>query len=159
MDKDLKQILEYLQEKRNFDFTGYHTAMVQRRIKDRFSATKCESSRNYFVYLQENPQELDNLLDVLTINVSRFFRNTLTFEYIADFILPAVFYQKPLDTCQSLRIWSAGCSQGEEAYSAAILINEYQDKVFDKLYRSLAKKRLSDSWGGRHPFRKIPKIL
>ncbi len=123
MNNDLKLILNYLNEKRGFDFSGYRTAMVERRVRQRFPSTKCTNYNNYFHYLPENPAELDNLIDVLTINVSRFFRDTLTFAYIAARVLPAVVYQKKEAMDRSLRIWSAGCSMGEEPYSIAILIN------------------------------------
>lgn len=128
MADDLKRILNYLNEKRCFDFSGYRTSMVERRARQRFPFTKCRNFSEYFHYLQQNPDELDNLLNVLTINVSRFFRDTLTFEYIFDRILPAVAYQKKEDHDHNLRIWSSGCSMGEEPYSIAILINEFLKK-------------------------------
>ena len=87
------------------------------------------SYNDYFNYLQENPDELDNLLDVLTINVSRFFRDTLTFEYIADRVLPAIVYEKKKAADHSIRVWSAGCAkEREEPYSIAILIHELFEK-------------------------------
>jgi len=128
MNNDLKRILNYLKEKRSFDFSGYRTSMVERRVKHRFPSIKCKSYHAYFHYLQENPDELDNLLDVLTINVSRFFRDTLAFEYIVDRVLPAIIHPKKGTTDRSLRIWSAGCAMGEEPYSIAILIHEFLEK-------------------------------
>jgi chemotaxis protein methyltransferase CheR len=128
MNNDLKLILNYLHEKRGFDFSGYRISMVERRVKERFSSTKCKNYNDYLNYLQENLAELDNLLDVLTINVSRFFRDTLTFEYIADRVLPAIVREKQGAQDRSLRVWSAGCSMGEEPYSMAILIHELFEK-------------------------------
>ncbi len=110
MSKDLAIILNYLKEKRGFDFSGYRIPMVARRVQQRFPSIKCETYSDYFNYLQENPDELDNLLDVLTINVSRFFRDTLTFEYIADGVLPAIVYEKKKAADPSIRAWSAGCA-------------------------------------------------
>lgn len=133
MNNDLKRILNYLNEKRGFDFSGYRPSMIERRVRQRFPFTKCKNYNNYFHFLQENPDELDNLIDVLTINVSRFFRDTLTFEYIADRVLPAIIHQKEGGIDRSLRIWSAGCSMGEEPYSIAILINEYFEREALKL--------------------------
>jgi len=124
MEKELERILNYLKEIRGFDFSGYRTSMVERRVKKRFPLTKCKNYNEYLHSLQENPDELDNLIDVLTINVSRFFRDTLAFEYIADRVLLAIIYQKKESDDRSLRVWSAGCSTGEEPYSIAILINE-----------------------------------
>jgi len=109
MNNDLKPILNYLNEQRSFDFSGYRTPMVERRVKQRFPSIKCKDYNTYLHYLQENPDELDNLIDVLTINVSRFFRDTLMFEYFADRILPAVIRQKNETGDRTLRIWSSGC--------------------------------------------------
>jgi len=127
MEKTLKKVLAYLHENCGFDYSGYRMTMVERRTRQRTLATKCKDVDGYFHYLQNTPNELDKLINALTINVSRFFRNPLTFDYLADQILPPVFQKK---TClsQALRVWSTGCSMGEEAYSIAILINEYLEK-------------------------------
>ena len=133
MSKDLALILNYLNKKRGFNFSGYRTSMLERRVRQRFPSTKCKNYNDYFHFLRENSDELDNLIDMLTINVSRFFRDTLTFEYIAGRILPAIVYEKKATMDRSLRIWSAGCSMGEEPYSVAILINELFKKEDLKL--------------------------
>jgi chemotaxis protein methyltransferase CheR len=128
MDKDLEILLNYLKEKRGFDFSGYRPAMIERRLMQRFSATGCKDRTSYLDYLQGHPDELDMLVDVLTINVTRFFRNTLAFDYMADRILPVIVFEKKNWRDPSLRIWSAGCATGEEPYSIAILVRELQRK-------------------------------
>ena len=128
MNYDLKCILSFLQSSRNLDFSGYRESMVERRINRRFALTKTQDPVEYLCYLREHPDETDNLIDSLTINVSRFFRDSLTFEYIAGRILPAIIHQKNEARDQSLRVWSAGCAMGEESYSAAILIHEFLKK-------------------------------
>ncbi len=127
-DNDLHRIIDYLMEKRGFDFAGYHPPMLARRIASRLTATRCKDLRDYLCRLQENASELDQLLNVLTINVSRFFRDTLTFELLACRILPAMILEKVQAQDQSLRIWSAGCAMGEEPYSLAIMIHELLEK-------------------------------
>jgi chemotaxis methyl-accepting protein methylase len=121
---DLKPILDYLMEKRGFDFSGYHPAMLARRIGHRVTALNGKDFKDYLLHVKDNPAEIDRLLDVITINVSRFFRDTLTFELLADRILPAMVLEKARRRDLSLRIWSAGCAMGEEPYSVAILIHE-----------------------------------
>jgi len=122
--KGLQPILDYLLEERGFDFSGYHPAMLERRIGRRLTATACRDLKEYLDCLQQNAAEMDRLTDVITINVSRFFRDTLTFELIADRILPALIREKTEAGDHSLRVWSAGCAKGEEPYSLAILIHE-----------------------------------
>ena len=94
MNNDLRCILEFLKEKRGFDFSGYRSSMVKRRIDKRLFATECKDYKQYLHYVQEQADELDKLVDVLTINVSSFFRDTLIFEYIAHKILPAIVFEK-----------------------------------------------------------------
>jgi chemotaxis methyl-accepting protein methylase len=126
--KGLKPILDHLFKKRGFDFSGYHPAMLERRIGQRLAATSCKDFSDYLSCLQRKDDELDRLLDVITINVSLFFRNTLTFELIADRILPEIIREKTGTLDHSLRVWSAGCAKGEEPYSLAILIHELLEK-------------------------------
>ena len=124
MEKDLENILTYLDEKRGFDFSGYRPSMVERCISKRIRQTKNKDFVQYLDFINEHSDELNNLLDVLSINVSRFFRNTLTFEYISRKILPTIISEKMQAKDSSLRIWSAGCAHGEEPYSLAIILNE-----------------------------------
>ena len=124
MATDVGPILNYLYQQRGLDFSGYHPPMLVRRIAQRLGATGCADLGDYLVRLRRDGAELDCLLDVLTINVSRFFRDTLTFELIADRILPPLILEKTRQGDHSLRIWSAGCAGGEEPYSVAILIHE-----------------------------------
>ncbi len=137
MTEDLMPILEYLNEKRGFDFTGYHQPMLARRIGQRLTATACKGFREYLTYLQQNHGEFDHLIDIITINVSRFFRDTLTFELLADRILPAIIQEKAAAQDHSLRVWSAGCAKGEEPYSLAILIHELLCKEDVAMHRHI----------------------
>jgi chemotaxis protein methyltransferase CheR len=128
MNTVIRDILYCLRAERGLDFSGYRLSMVERRVAQRASGVGCGDLPSYLGYLSEHPDELDNLADVLTINVSRFFRNPLTFEYLASKILPRLVYEKKQQGDFMLRIWSAGCSFGEEAYSIAILIREILDR-------------------------------
>ncbi|MFH0724802.1 MAG: protein-glutamate O-methyltransferase CheR [Pseudomonadota bacterium] len=128
MPYDIAPILNCLHAKHDIDFTGYRISLIERQLTQRFSATSCDNVAEYLHYLQSNPDELDSLLDALTIHVSRFFRDPLTFEYIAHRVLPEVVHRKKELMDPSLRVWSAGCSMGEEPYSAAILIHELLEK-------------------------------
>ncbi|MCF8091313.1 MAG: hypothetical protein K9K40_02505 [Desulfotignum sp.] len=133
----LNHILCFLKEKRGVDFNGYHPDMLLRRIKKRITDTNCRDFTAYLSHLEQHADEIDLLLDVITINVSRFFRDTLTFELLADRTLPQIVMKKARSRDYSLRIWSAGCAMGEEPYSVAILVHELLNREGVALNRHL----------------------
>jgi len=128
MEYGLKRILDYLKDQRGFDFSGYRTSMLERRIEKRIFATQSKNLDDYFKYVKNFSVELDQLIDVFTINVSRFFRNSFIFEYISKMIIPSIIQTKIKNDDLNFRVWSAGCSFGEEPYSMAILLNEIINK-------------------------------
>jgi chemotaxis protein methyltransferase CheR len=123
-DKGLKPILDYLLEKGGYDFSGYRYPFLERRVTKRLAKTGCKDLGHYLAYLQANAPEIDRLVDVLTINVSKFFRDALAYQYLSDRVLPALVLAKKMAGDPLVRVWSAGCSTGEEAYSMAILLHE-----------------------------------
>lgn len=124
MDNDLAAIINLLRDRTGFDFSGYSPAMLERRISRRFVATDTGDKIAYYQYLTAHSDETAHLLNVLTIHVSSFFREPLTFEYIGKVLLPELCSGRETAGDRKLRIWSAGCSKGEEAYSVAMLLRE-----------------------------------
>ncbi|MBF0286980.1 MAG: protein-glutamate O-methyltransferase CheR [SAR324 cluster bacterium] len=129
MDASIQFILNILEKKIGLGFFEYHRPMIERQIMQRVEATESAHFSEYSNHLQKNEKEVICLLDVLTILVSQFFRDPLVFEYIGALILPELILKKSEMENNSLRIWSAGCSRGEEAYSMGILIKELVKKV------------------------------
>ncbi|NQT58460.1 MAG: protein-glutamate O-methyltransferase CheR [Bacteroidetes bacterium] len=124
MKQKIEKILQYVYEQRNYDFRGNHISMLQRRIDIRVHAANTSSYDEYYIYLSANHQELDELLHVLTINVSEFFRDPLVFEYLQSLIFTTM-QLKLQQNDPNVRIWSAGCSTGEEPYTLAIMLREF----------------------------------
>ena len=122
------KILEFLKSELNFDYSGYHIAMLERRIQNRIVNVGSTTSEAYFEHLQNNSDEPPRLIKNFKINVSQFFRDPLSFELLAKVIIPDIIAAKQRSHDYSIRIWSAGCSYGEEAYSLAMLFKEYFDK-------------------------------
>lgn len=159
----LKSILSLLKEQRGFDFSGYRTSMLERRVQKRVFASQSKNLDDYLSYLKEHPLELDNLIDVFTINVSRFFRNSLSFAYIIKIIIPDLFLTKTKEKDNSLRIWSAGCSFGEEPYSMAIILNEFLKKEdrnirLDIFATDIDKKAIKRASVGTYGFESIKTV-
>lgn len=128
-DKDaINKLFAVLQEYSHVDFSGYKSSTVARRIKRRMSINQIEQLKDYVVYLQENSAECRVLYKELLIGVTRFFRDPEAFTFLQKEILPALFEEK-LQKKLPIRIWIPGCSTGEEAYSLAIIFQEYREAI------------------------------
>ncbi|MDN5696943.1 MAG: hypothetical protein L0G70_03080 [Rubrobacter sp.] len=119
----LEDFLEELRQRHGLDFKSYKEPTIRRRLARRLAATGTNSLREYRRYLDENSAEYGNLVNAFLIKVTEFFRDPEQFEYLREEVLPEVI-QRARDGGQQLRVWSAGCATGEEAYSLAILISE-----------------------------------
>jgi two-component system, chemotaxis family, CheB/CheR fusion protein len=117
----LEPLLEFIRENRGFDFTGYKRPTLRRRIAKRMEAVDLETFSDYQAYLEANGDEFAHLFDTILINVTGFFRDAPTWEYLAQEVVPQL---ASADTDGAIRIWSTGCASGEEAYSIAILLAE-----------------------------------
>ncbi len=105
------------------DFSDYKRGTIERRMHRRMSVTgQRESASGYLERLKDNPDEAQALARDLLIHVTRFFRDPAVFEKLAQTALPELLQALPDD--RPLRLWVAGCSTGEEAYSLAILLHE-----------------------------------
>jgi chemotaxis protein methyltransferase CheR len=113
-------LLRKIERDRQFRCWNYKDTCLRRRISVRMRAKSATSFAQYAGILDTDPAEYDKLVDALTINVSKFFRNPETFACITTKVLPELWNaSSPL-----VRIWSAGCATGEEAYSLAVLFRE-----------------------------------
>ena len=119
-EKGFDELLEYVEQSRGFDFGAYKRASLSRRVQKRMQAAGIDSYARYTEYLEAHPQEFTQLFNTILINVTGFFRDTPMWEYIGAEIIPRILRARPRDA--SIRIWSAGCSSGEEAYSLAMLL-------------------------------------
>ncbi|MFP4123285.1 CheR family methyltransferase [Coleofasciculus sp.] len=117
-----ESLLEYLKETRAFDFTGYKRSTLKRRVTKRMQSHKIDNFGDYLDYLEVHPEEFEPLFNTILINVTAFFRDTEAWDYLHHQLLPQLLQQK--NRQEQIRVWSAGCSSGEEAYSIAILLAE-----------------------------------
>ena len=116
-------IFRYLKEKTKIDFSLYKAASIERRLMRRMFATGCDSLSDYAKHLEQSEEEINLLFNDMLISVTSFFRDEAEFDALArEFKKYCTEHHMP----GSLRIWCAGCSTGEEAYSIAIMIYELQ---------------------------------
>ena len=111
----------------NLDFSKYKGTTVGRRIQRRMDFRQIPEIEDYLAIVAGDPVELDLLYKDLLIGVTEFFRDPQSFEYLEKEIIPAIFAN--LRPGEDLRVWSAGCATGEEAYSLAILLHESAERL------------------------------
>ena len=121
-DVDFENLLQYLRTNRGFDFTGYKRSTLMRRVTKQMESLNIETFTNYQDYLEVHPDEFKALFNTILINVTAFFRDYLAWEYLAKNIIPNIIKNKQKN--EQVRIWSAGCASGEEAYTLAIILAE-----------------------------------
>lgn len=119
---DLGALLDYLHERRNFDFRGYKRGSLSRRILKRMQTVGIDDFQRYTEVLEANPGEFAELFNTILINVTGLARDREAWEVLAESIIPAIIEGKPPE--EPARIWSAGCASGEEAYTLAVLFAE-----------------------------------
>ena len=122
----LGKIYNLLHSQLGVDFTDYKQSTMVRRIERRISVNQLASVDEYVRYLHQYPSEIKVLYQELLIGVTRFFREADAFKVIEQQVIPVIFEQK--SRRDPVRVWVAGCSTGEEAYSLAILFTHYMEK-------------------------------
>jgi len=119
-DTTLAELLEFVKESRGFDFTGYKSSTIERRVAKRMVAVGAERYDDYLDYLELHSDEFAELFNALLINTTGFFRDPQTWEYMATEIVPQLLTARAGDT--PIRVWSAGCASGEEPYTVAMVL-------------------------------------
>jgi two-component system, chemotaxis family, CheB/CheR fusion protein len=119
----LNDLLQELAEQRNFDFRGYKKTTLERRFRRRMFQLNLPDYAQYGDYIRKHPDEINQLLNTILINVTEFFRDPPAWEILRHEIMPSLL--KRIKPGHSFRAWSAGCASGEEPYSIAILMAEH----------------------------------
>lgn len=120
------EIIDLIKNTLPFDFTNYKQPTILRRIKRRMEQHHIDDVAKYYIFLQQNPEEIERLANDFLIGVTCFFRDPDAFAIIEEKVITDIVNNKnPGDI---IKIWVAGCATGEEAYSLAILLREYLDK-------------------------------
>ncbi len=135
-DPQFEALLLHLKETRGFDFTGYKRSSLVRRVSRRMAQIGVTDHQDYVDHLQVHPDEFTSLFNTILINVTGFFRDADAWDHLRAEVVEPLVAKKPADA--PIRIWSAGCASGEEAYSLAMVFAEamgaerFRDRV--KIY-------------------------
>jgi two-component system CheB/CheR fusion protein len=115
-------LLGFINRSRGVDFSGYKRPNLMRRMLRRMQAVSTTDFEEYRDYLEVHPDEFVHLFNTILINVTGFFRDEGAWEVLARQLLPDLLGRKTGG--DGIRVWSAGCASGEEAYTAAIVLAE-----------------------------------
>ena len=126
-DPSFEKLLLFLRDSRSFDFTGYKRPSLMRRVRHRMREIGSASFEDYQDVLQLQPSEFTALFNTILINVTSFFRDPEAWEQLRTEILPRVV---EASGSGQLRVWSAGCSAGQEPYTIAMLLHEEMGSSF-----------------------------
>ena len=115
-------LLNFLLDHHNFDFTSYQRTSLMRQMRRRMEAVAIADYNEYLNYLKACPEEANVLFKSIPVNFTYFFRDQQVWSYIATKVIPRIISH--LNSNQVIKIWSAGCASGEEAYTLAVLLLE-----------------------------------
>ena len=121
VEDPLRDLLTQVSAQTNIDFRNYKSSTILRRIGRRMAVSHNSNIRDYTDYLRTHPEEIKDLVRAFLIKVTGFFRDPEAFEFIRTTIIPELI-DRGKENGRTLRIWSAGCATGEEAYSLALLL-------------------------------------
>lgn len=116
---DLASVVDVLRRSCGVDFSGYKASTLTRRIGRRMALARARSFPAYVKTVERDVAEREALCQDLLINVTGFFRDPAVFSLLSEEVFPDMLRGR--DSAQELRLWSAGCATGEEAYSLAVL--------------------------------------
>jgi two-component system CheB/CheR fusion protein len=121
-DESFEALLRFMRDSRGFDFTGYKRASLIRRVRHRMVQSGYDTFDDYLDLLQASSIEFSALFNTILINVTAFFRDPDAWEFIATDVIPQLLAERGPD--DPIRVWSAGCASGQEAYTLAMLLAE-----------------------------------
>jgi len=123
-EKELERLTEKIERERNLDCGQFRQTYFRRRVATRMRATDSANLSRYMSVLDTDGDEWNRLIATLTVNVTEFFRDRSTWEFLARGVCPTLLRSKDRRGQSFVRVWSAGCSAGQEPYSLAMLFTE-----------------------------------
>lgn len=157
-DSDFEMYRKLIYDESGIHFSATNRSILESRLRERLRDKKLESLKDYYQIITRDKEELKLLLDSVTTNLTRFFRNQAHFDAIEHYVLPELLKVKGAD--RKLRFWSAGCSTGEEPYTIAMLLKELLAPTwtFEVIASDISLKSLMVGKEGFYPDARIQGI-
>lgn len=130
-DNDYEQFRKVIYDECGITFSATNRSILDSRIKDLLRRKNLQTPAEYMDLVLKNPDEMKEMLDSVTTNLTRFFRNQPHFDAFINYVIPAVIENKKKGVDRTIRVWSAGCSTGEEPYTIAMILKEIVPLGFD----------------------------
>ncbi|MGI0101521.1 MAG: CheR family methyltransferase [Nitrosotalea sp.] len=160
MGEDLLRTFENVFEGYGFDINRYKTAFMKRRLDRRMKILEIDDYLEYAMVLKKERPEFEELFASLSINVTNFFRDSTVYDKFKLSIMPKILSGR--DQHDKIKIWSAGCASGEEAYSLAIMFTHEIEQAnhFDVeiMANDINKKAIEHAQSGRYPNKSVGKL-
>ena len=130
--KETNNQLSKLLQSKGIDVSKYEVTFLNKSLQKRMTVTNCMTAEEYYTLLEQNEKEGTLFFDSLHNSYTEFFRNPLTFSVLERIILPSLQFKKKNAKNKEIRIWSAACAAGQEAYSLAMLLEELKNLKGEK---------------------------
>ncbi len=156
-DDQFEKFKELIYKESGIHFSNSNRSILESRLKERLRNAGLSDIDEYYSRILKDQEELRVLLDSVTTNLTRFFRNTLHFKTLENYVIPDIVQYKSEKNETRIRVWSAGCSTGEEPYSIAMVLKDKLDDKFelDIVGSDLSLKSLMIAKEGYYPESRI----
>lgn len=124
-DLEFEKYKKLIYDSSGITFTSTNRSILESRLRERLRTATVKTVGEYFAVLQRDGEELKSFLDSVTTNLTRFFRNMAHIDAFEKFVIPALIKMKrDSGAPKTIKVWSAGCSTGEEPYTLAVVLQE-----------------------------------
>jgi chemotaxis protein methyltransferase CheR len=123
-DDDFEKFRNLIYKESGIHFSSTNRTILESRLRERLKISNLANITAYYDLILKNGDELKVLLDAVTTNLTRFFRNTPHFDTLEKYVIPDLRKVKAAKGDKEIRIWSAGCSTGEEPFTIAMVLKE-----------------------------------
>lgn len=130
-DADFTRFRNLIYDESGIHFSESNRTILESRLKERLKIARLDTVGQYYTHVRSDQEELKILLDAVTTNLTRFFRNAAHWDTFENYVIPDLIEYKRARGDRKIRIWSAGCSTGEEPYTIAMELLEHLPPGYD----------------------------